>query len=70
MRAWVLHDIGYIRLSERAMPEPRQGEVLVRVHAVGVCGSDIPRIYQTCIFYQYRKKYSELCKVKGLNHFF
>ena len=47
MRAWVLHDIGDIRLSEMAMPEPGQGEVLVRVHAVGICGSDIPRIYQT-----------------------
>lgn len=29
------------------MPEPGQGEVLVQVKAAGICGSDIPRIFQT-----------------------
>ncbi|MBO6108198.1 MAG: galactitol-1-phosphate 5-dehydrogenase [Eubacterium sp.] len=47
MKAWVLHDIGDIRFEEKKMPEPGEGEVLVRVKAAGVCGSDIPRIYQT-----------------------
>ena len=47
MKAWVLHDIGDIRYEEREIPVPAAGEVLLEVGAVGVCGSDIPRIYQT-----------------------
>ena len=41
MRAAVLHAPGDLRLEERAMPEPGPREVLVRVGAVGVCGSDV-----------------------------
>lgn len=47
MKAWVLHDIGEIRLEEVDRPEPADNEALVRVMAAGVCGSDIPRIYNT-----------------------
>lgn len=47
MRAWVLHGIGDMRLEEVKKPVPKGGEVLVAVKAVGICGSDIPRIYQT-----------------------
>ena len=47
MKAWVLHDIGDIRYEDREIPKPAPGEVLVEVKAVGVCGSDIPRIYKT-----------------------
>ncbi len=47
MKAWVLHDIGNIILDEAAVPEPSDGEVLLRVRAAGICGSDIPRIYDT-----------------------
>ena len=43
MKAWVLHDIGDIRYEEVPMPEPAAGEVLIRVGAAGICGSDIPR---------------------------
>jgi len=46
MKAWVLHSIGDIRYEEVSMPEPKEGEVLVAVKAAGICGSDIPRIYQ------------------------
>ena len=45
MRAWVLHGIGDIRLEHMSVPVPKAGEVLVRVKAAGICGSDIPRIY-------------------------
>lgn len=47
MKAWVLHGVGDIRLE--AVPEPKlkAGEVLIAVRAAGICGSDIPRIYQT-----------------------
>ena len=46
MPALVLHNVGDLRLEEVPVPEIRAGEALVRVHACGVCGSDIPRIYQ------------------------
>jgi L-iditol 2-dehydrogenase len=41
MRASVLYGIKDLRLDERPVPSPGRGEVLVRVSAVGVCGSDI-----------------------------
>lgn len=47
MKAWVLHDIGDIRWENVKDPQPGKGEVLVAVKAAGICGSDIPRIYQT-----------------------
>lgn len=33
--------LGRIEIVERPLPEPGPGEVRVRVHAVGVCGSDV-----------------------------
>ncbi len=47
MKAYVLHDINDLRYEEVPKPEPGYGEVLLRVGAVGICGSDIPRIYKT-----------------------
>lgn len=47
MRAQVLHDINALIYEEVSKPEPGEGEVLVKVCAAGVCGSDIPRIYRT-----------------------
>ncbi|GAA4837953.1 NAD(P)-dependent alcohol dehydrogenase [Saccharopolyspora rosea] len=40
MRASVLRGVGDIAVEERPVPEPGPREVLVRVHAVGTCGSD------------------------------
>ncbi len=47
MKAWVLHGIGDFRLEEQKIPVVGKGEALIKVRAVGICGSDIPRIYQT-----------------------
>lgn len=47
MKAYRLHGIGDLRLEEVPNPRPDSGEVLVQVKAMGICGSDIPRIYQT-----------------------
>ena len=46
MKAWILHDIDDIRYEDIGKPELDDGEVLVKVRAVGICGSDIPRIYR------------------------
>lgn len=47
MKAYVLHGPNDIRYEEVSVPSPAAGEVLIEVKATGVCGSDIPRIYQT-----------------------
>lgn len=47
MKAWVLHGIGDIQFEEVKEPQPAEGEVIVKVKSAGICGSDIPRIYQT-----------------------
>lgn len=47
MKAWVLKDIGEIEYSDIEMPDVHEGEVLLKVMAAGICGSDIPRIYKT-----------------------
>lgn len=46
LKAWVLKDIGNIKLSDVEKPMPAENEVLIRVKAAGICGSDIPRIYE------------------------
>jgi threonine dehydrogenase-like Zn-dependent dehydrogenase len=40
MRVAVLVKPGRIEMEERPIPSPAAGDVLVRVSAVGVCGSD------------------------------
>lgn len=46
MRAWTLHGIHDLRLETAEEPNLQDQEVLVEVKAAGICGSDIPRIYQ------------------------
>jgi len=41
MKALVLHGIRDLRVEERQTPKPGPGQVLVRVRAVGLCGSDV-----------------------------
>jgi L-iditol 2-dehydrogenase len=41
MRVARLHGSGDIRVSDEVVPEPGPGEQLVRVTAVGICGSDL-----------------------------
>lgn len=47
MKAWVLYGVDDIRFETVKRPALAADEVLVQVKAVGICGSDIPRIYQT-----------------------
>lgn len=45
MKALVLHAVNDIRLKDVKEPVLCKGQALVKVHACGICGSDIPRIY-------------------------
>ncbi|MCD8153175.1 MAG: galactitol-1-phosphate 5-dehydrogenase [Clostridiales bacterium] len=47
MKALVLHGIGDLRYEDVKKPEPKEGEVLLKIRACGICSSDIPRIYTT-----------------------
>lgn len=44
MKAAVLHGKNDLRYEDYPTPQPGKGEVLVRVKAAGICGSDIPRV--------------------------
>jgi L-iditol 2-dehydrogenase len=41
MKAWVLDDPEQLRLVEKPVPEPGPAEVLVRIDAVAICGTDV-----------------------------
>ncbi len=41
MKAWVLDAPGQLRLVEKPVPEPGPAEVLVRIDAVAICGTDV-----------------------------
>lgn len=46
MKACRLHRIGDLRCDEVAIPVPRGEELLLRVGACGICGSDFPRVFE------------------------
>ena len=50
MKAYVLYGIGDFRYEETDKPVPGADEVLVRVKNVGICGSDVPRVYKTGMY--------------------
>lgn len=41
MKTAVMTDIRKVRIEEREKPVPKEGEVLVKVEYVGICGSDL-----------------------------
>ena len=45
MKAVRLYAVGDLRCVETAVPIPRGKELLIKVGACGICGSDIPRTY-------------------------
>src|SRR5260370_27595298 len=46
MRAGVYRDKGIVRVEEVPVPEVAEGEVLIKVAACGICGTDIKKIFQ------------------------
>jgi len=47
MKANVLYGIGDLRYVDVPMPEVAEGQVLLKVRAVGICGSDNARVFKT-----------------------
>lgn len=45
MKALNLYGVGDLRCEEVPLPERGAGEVLLKIRAVGICGSDIPRVF-------------------------
>src|SRR6266436_7046546 len=46
MRAGVYRDKGVVRVEEVPVPEVGANEVLIKVAACGICGTDIKKIFQ------------------------
>lgn len=46
MKAARLHGIGDFRCDEVDIPVPQGEELLIRVGACGICGSDLPRVFE------------------------
>ena len=46
MKALNLHAVGDLRYEDVPNPKREPGEVLLKVKACGICGSDIPRIFK------------------------
>lgn len=44
MKAAVLHGSNDIRYEDYPMPQMKPGHVRIRIHACGICGSDVPRV--------------------------
>jgi L-iditol 2-dehydrogenase len=49
MRAGVYREKGVVRVEEVPVPEVTDGEVLIRVAACGICGTDIKKIYHAYV---------------------
>jgi len=46
MRVAVYHNNKDVRLEEQPKPEPGPGELLIKIHASGICGSDVMEWYR------------------------
>src|ERR1700682_979549 len=49
MRAGVYREKGIVRVEEDPVPEVADGEVLIKVAACGICGTDIKKIYHAYV---------------------
>jgi len=46
MKAWVLGDPGELAMVDKPVPQPGAAEVLVRIDAIAVCGTDVEIIWK------------------------
>lgn len=47
MKSWSLRQIGKMNISDMTIPIPKDTEAIIKIKACGICGSDIPRVYQS-----------------------
>lgn len=47
MKAWVLEELNNLQQKDVEKPTPKEDEVIVQIKAVGICSSDIHRVYTT-----------------------
>src|SRR5499426_1508808 len=47
MTAVVLHDVDDMRVEQRPVPQPGPGEVLLKVEAASICGTDVKVLHRT-----------------------
>lgn len=47
MKACVLESVGSLVYKDVPTPEPKEGEVLLKIRACGICSSDIDRVFKT-----------------------
>lgn len=46
MKACILHAVGDLRYEQITQPRPAPGEVLMKIRASGICGSDLGRVFE------------------------
>ncbi len=51
MKAYVVKENGILEYTDVAAPQIKEDEVLVKVMSTGICGSDIPRIYNNGAYF-------------------
>jgi L-iditol 2-dehydrogenase len=51
MMAANLHAVGDLRYEELPMPKREKGEVLMKIKAAGVRGSDLPRVFEKVTYH-------------------
>lgn len=46
MKAWFLEEVEKFNIADTAVTVPEDNEIIVKIKACGICGSDIPRVYK------------------------
>ena len=63
MKVLLMNKPGDVRLTELPTPEPREGEVLIRVKAAGICTNDVRDFLGDCTYSYPRVGGHEYCGV-------
>ena len=54
MKALVMSEPGHVKMTEIPTPVPKEDEVLVKIHASGICVNDVRDFKGDCNFSTYR----------------
>ena len=67
MKELILEEPGVLKWQQRAIPEAAAGEVLLKVHRVGICGSDIHAFHGKQPFFSYPRVLGHELAVEVVN---